>query len=128
MKRHVLIAFGVVAVVLIVLLVLTPAASQKRQAPFLSQLKSEAQWTCSELRYQYYLHDFAAQETAFQKAIESGRAVRIAVPYRPGQTGAWMSVERAIESFASSNRIALIWLKGVNTTSADVCVWAKDAA
>jgi hypothetical protein len=128
MKRHVLMAFGAVAVVLTVLLVLMPASSRNSQAPFLSQLKSQAEWTWAELRYQYFLHKFTAQEMAFEKSIEAGGAVRIAIPDVPGRTGAWMSVERAIESFASSNRIAPIRFERAGTTSAQVYVLSKDAA
>jgi hypothetical protein len=127
MKRHAFIALGVVAAVLMVLLVLAAANPQRRHTPLLPLLKSEAQWRYNELTYQYEMHKAAARERAFEKAIESGRAVRIAVPYRPGQTGAWIGVERAIGSFASSNRVELIRFEGAGNTGADVCVWAKDA-
>ena len=127
MKRHAFIALGVLAAVIMVLIGMMPATSQRTHAPFLPLLKSEAQWKYAELTYKYELHKAAAQERALQKAFESGRAVRIPVPYHPGQTGAWISLERAIASFANSNRIALIRFEGAGNTGAQVCVWAKDA-
>jgi len=53
--------------------------------------------------------------------------VLITVPYPSDQPAARINVEQAIQSFALSNRIALVHFQSPGTSSAQVYVWAKDA-
>jgi hypothetical protein len=112
------------------LLVLWPRrpAPVKSGSTGISQVLRRVESQADKLARDFEKEQEARRSNELAKAFESGKAVRIKLPYRPAQTGEWGEMERAIVQFAHTNAVEIIQFEEAGSQIACVDVWAKDAA